>query len=1452
MHSIISNPPTTQLTNRHSPRLAARLRRLLFPLLTLFCLLAVQPPGPGNAQSGSAAPPNAPSDTPIPVVNETYNEFTLNSGLLYWAERCYGGEFVGPGYLRRLPVNGGFQITLANVDSAHCLTYLDMAADSDGIYYFDESDMRIESRASGSPTTATTVYSLTAELAPVGERLALDGGYVYWLANTQLLRVRADGTDFGTVATGLNTPTDLIATNGTVYWLESSGLWRTTVSCGTLPCAPTHLSNTTGSHLLYYYQFTPLVQAGPRLLWVAGAKIHRLSCSSITILCSETDIYTAPNDGNPWELGRPASDGTDLFWEEGYFNVPGAYVGRLRRMPLGGGTAVDIATNLYFSPGPVYVDTNYVYFPSVDNSSTTNPTTDILKLPLNASALVRDLAANAIEVTQGIQNLADDTPLVAQKTTYVRAFALDNSGPDALSVDAYLYGSRSGVQLPGSPLHPIHGKVALHLGATYVRAQLDSGWLFQLPESWTQQGTVDLRLVVDPLQTYSDPNRANNELTRSMAFNNRQTVCNIFIPVHTNAPLPSTNIANFWQMIDYAQRLWPTASFQSYQQDDPLEKLTFCSWHGIPYPCTGPYTLPGDTWELFTDIGFRDVFTSTPNGCNNTHFVGMVHPSTDTGITTGTGMTAVFNYAWVKFSNDLAAPGNPFAPESGETLAHEIAHNQGRQHVDCGGPDDPDPNYPYPTDQIDNVGNSNHYGFDVRSLIPIPPNGAKDFMSYCTPKWTSDYTWKALFNSLALSPVPGLAPLSAAPSAGTNQVLVSGAVTPTENSGTFGYAWNLPTSTLNAQALAQWQQSSSSNSGNVPKSPTATYHIRLLDAGGNILLDQPVAPTVPDIHNLPSPAQVFLAAFPAPSGTVAKIELLQDNTVLFSRSPGTHVPTVKVLQPAGGEVITDQLNLSWQAQDADPGDVLHYSIQYSPDNGATWRSLATNVTGLPGSSTVNLNLHPNGIPGSLPNGALIRVAASDGYNTGTAVSKPFTVSNRKPEAFILTPAPGENTPAGMSAQLRGAAMDAEDGSLSGGALTWMVDGQAAGSGEQVELSGRAPGAYPVVLTAHDSLSQTGTAQATLTILPLAVPSAATPSLDGLCDDASYANASQVLLKPYASGDQASLHLLQDGGALWACFSGLKPGAQTPGAQVGLQIDVNHSRDNLTQPGDYAFLVGEDGSVLTLAGDGAGGFKAPGPGGLQARIYQSGSAWSAELRIDAAQIGGLNHIVGLLAGHFSVSAQNDNYLWPYAGQTSQPKTWGTTVLAALPAIDQLNPSSAALGDPSFTLVISGENFLPGAQVLWNGTVLAAATVSSSTVITASVGAAQLNAAGNIPVIVRNPGDIDSGAAIFTVHNPQPAISALLPGSTRAAGPAFTLQVNGSHFVQGAEVLWNGQAMPTTFVNDGQLKAQIDRGQILSGQAAAISVLNPDPSAGVSNTALFAVQPDYRQLLPLVVR
>src|SRR5207302_6457970 len=46
---------------------------------------------------------------------------------------------------------------------------------------------------------------------------------------------------------------------------------------------------------------------------------------------------------------------------------------------------------------------------------------------------------------------------------------------------------------------------------------------------------------------------------------------------------------------------------------------------------------------------------------------------------------------------------------------------------------------------------------------------------------------------------------------------------------------------------------------------------------------------------------------------------------------------------------------------------------------------------------------------------------------------------------------------------------------------------------------------------------------------------------------------------------------------------------------------------------------------------------------------------------------------------------------------------------------------------------------------------------------------------------------------------PILTTLTPNSATAGGPAFTLTVDGSNFVSGATLLWNGAARTTTFVS-----------------------------------------------------
>ena len=61
-----------------------------------------------------------------------------------------------------------------------------------------------------------------------------------------------------------------------------------------------------------------------------------------------------------------------------------------------------------------------------------------------------------------------------------------------------------------------------------------------------------------------------------------------------------------------------------------------------------------------------------------------------------------------------------------------------------------------------------------------------------------------------------------------------------------------------------------------------------------------------------------------------------------------------------------------------------------------------------------------------------------------------------------------------------------------------------------------------------------------------------------------------------------------------------------------------------------------------------------------------------------------------------------------------------------------------------------------------------------------------------------------------------------------GTSFTLTVNGSNFVNGAIVRWNGSNRTTTFVSASRLTATIPASDITVVGVAAVSVVNPGGS------------------------
>ena len=89
-------------------------------------------------------------------------------------------------------------------------------------------------------------------------------------------------------------------------------------------------------------------------------------------------------------------------------------------------------------------------------------------------------------------------------------------------------------------------------------------------------------------------------------------------------------------------------------------------------------------------------------------------------------------------------------------------------------------------------------------------------------------------------------------------------------------------------------------------------------------------------------------------------------------------------------------------------------------------------------------------------------------------------------------------------------------------------------------------------------------------------------------------------------------------------------------------------------------------------------------------------------------------------------------------------------------------------------------------------------------------------------------------------PAPQITSLSPDQAVAGGAEFTLTVNGSGFIDGtgsdrSVVHWNGSPRATTFVSSTQLTATIPASDVATAGTANVTVFNPAPGGGTSNTA-----------------
>ncbi|HLY18919.1 MAG TPA: FG-GAP-like repeat-containing protein [Bryobacteraceae bacterium] len=92
----------------------------------------------------------------------------------------------------------------------------------------------------------------------------------------------------------------------------------------------------------------------------------------------------------------------------------------------------------------------------------------------------------------------------------------------------------------------------------------------------------------------------------------------------------------------------------------------------------------------------------------------------------------------------------------------------------------------------------------------------------------------------------------------------------------------------------------------------------------------------------------------------------------------------------------------------------------------------------------------------------------------------------------------------------------------------------------------------------------------------------------------------------------------------------------------------------------------------------------------------------------------------------------------------------------------------------------------------------------------------------------------------LSNPVPVVNQpLLPAAVQPGAPGLSLTVNGTAFVPGSVIYWNGTPRVTTYIGNSRLSATLTAADLAVPGTGWVSVVNPSPGGGQSNVVWLPV-------------
>jgi hypothetical protein len=499
-----------------------------------------------------------------------------------------------------------------------------------------------------------------------------------------------------------------------------------------------------------------------------------------------------------------------------------------------------------------------------------------------------DLVITGVEISQAIQDTNNSVPLVAGRSAILRVYAISTNATEPISniKVAVMASSADNLSLSETPL-----TLSSTIPLTSSRADYSSTINFALPSSWLS-GTVDVTIRLDPDNATVESNEANNVLTKRLVFNNVPPLQIKIVPIqYTHTPNQRTYPAPTVDRVsDWIMRTYPVSQVQ-------------ISWH-TPVSFTGNLTTSDDFSRLLNDITTLKTSEGAPKA---QVYYGLIPTSSSGSSWFSSG------YAGMGWIGSRAAIGLDYSSQTSQIAAHEVGHNLGMLHTPCG-VSSYDQSYPYANASI------GQYGLDVSSGRLYAPNANRDMMSYCDPKWISDYTYKYLYNSQIRSGSTGgsAAGLEITPSASLAQKGMVVRAQINADGASF-----LPAYTL---------------SGAVNELPEAgDYVVQLLGSQDEWLAEYPVQAYAASEQEDPQ-VRTLQALLPLPEQPVSKIRLLKDGQVLAEKSFNL-MSLSRATPGVSTERNAETVALHWSSTQQPA------LVRFSTDHGQTWTTLAVDQAG---------------------------------------------------------------------------------------------------------------------------------------------------------------------------------------------------------------------------------------------------------------------------------------------------------------------------------------------------------------------------------------------------------------------------------------------------------------------------------------------------------------------------